>query len=79
MPRLKHRLGAGIAVATLCSAISVAVPTDASAFPVGPCTCRKCHPRRSSRTFVFAENSAETVTSVDVQVSELVRIGDRLG
>lgn len=47
--------------------------------PCRLCTCRKCHPGRSGSMFVFVEDASEAVVSVDVQVGEPVRIGDRFG
>jgi diguanylate cyclase (GGDEF)-like protein len=46
---------------------------------VRPCACRKCHPGRSSGMFVLVQHSAEAVASVDGQVGEPVRVGDRFG
>jgi anti-sigma regulatory factor (Ser/Thr protein kinase) len=43
------------------------------------CSCRECHPGRSSSMIVFVENAAEAVTSMDAQVGEPVRVGDRVG
>ncbi len=42
-------------------------------------TCRTCHPSSSGSMFVLAQDSAEMVTSADVEAGELVRIGDRFG
>jgi hypothetical protein len=44
-----------------------------------PCTCRECRPGRSGGMLVLVEDAAEAVTSVDVQVGEPVRLGDRCG
>lgn len=43
------------------------------------CTCRECHPGRSGGMIVFVEDATEAVTSVDVQVGEPARVGDRFG
>jgi hypothetical protein len=43
------------------------------------CTCRKCHPGSSGGMFVLVRDAAEAVTSMDVQVGEAVRVGDRFG
>jgi hypothetical protein len=43
------------------------------------CTCRECHPGRSGGVFVLAEDAAEAVTSMDVQLGEPMRVGDRFG
>ena len=44
-----------------------------------PCTCRECHPGSSGGMFVFVKDAAEAVTSVDGQVGEPIRVGDRFG
>src|SRR5439155_24174004 len=57
-------------------------PPTATGPPCGaaqPCTCRECHPGRSGGVLVLAENAAEAVTSMDVEVGEPVRVGDRFG
>src|SRR5438034_4408110 len=43
------------------------------------CRCRKCRPGRSGGVSVFMEDAAESITSSDVESSEWVRFGDRLG
>ena len=43
------------------------------------CTCRECQPGRSGGMIVLVEDAGEAVMSMDVQVSEQARFGDRLG
>jgi hypothetical protein len=43
------------------------------------CGCRKSHPCWSSGMLVFVEEPAETVVSADVQMRDLVRVGEWLG
>jgi hypothetical protein len=42
-----------------------------------PCGCRKPRPCRSGGLFVFVDDAAEAVTSVDGKVGDRVGIGDR--
>jgi hypothetical protein len=42
-------------------------------------TCRECHPGRSRCVLVLVEDAAEAVTSLDVQLGEPMRVGDRFG
>lgn len=43
------------------------------------CACREFHSGRSGGMFVLVKDAAEAATSVDVQVGEPVRVGDRFG
>jgi hypothetical protein len=44
-----------------------------------PCGCRKPRPCSSGGMLVLMEHSAESITAVDVQMCELLRICDRFG
>jgi hypothetical protein len=43
------------------------------------CACRKPHPRRSGGMFVFVEDAAEPIASLDPEPGYLVRVGERRG
>lgn len=63
----------------LGSAVRSAWAWTVSTTDTARCTCRKCHPGRLGGVIVFVEDAAEAVMSMDVQVGEPVRVGDRFG
>jgi hypothetical protein len=52
---------------------------DGTHFEQWPCSCRECHPGRSSGMFVLVQDAAEAVAPTDVGGRGLAKVGARCG
>jgi muconolactone delta-isomerase len=55
------------------------LPGENRSLGLWQCACRKCRPCRSGRVLLHVDDAAESVGSADVEVGDVLWVGDRCG